>query len=336
MVVALKGVRAVLKRFLTDALGNVYLNDQKRFGKGCIVVPAEANNPVITTAGSAAVPTQSKPIMIEGAQEAVTELFSFVGAHGAADNADVQARLAVQITDTAYRRRLMNRYILANHVFGSAQRPYRLLKTTILDSQQTLMFEFQNPSAGGSSNFRLAFEGRKFQRYGTGTRLAEAFLADKRKEMSYLYPYWLTHENTVTLTASGLSDIWFQNTSDQWLLIGKIMATSISSGAAGNEHDEAFTFDLWDPKSERLLMNQPVTMNCGTGTAQFPYHLDPPLLIEPNTRMHMRLTSLITNVSQEVFITLGGVGCYSGAALFAPAMQNQPVGAGLAPGGVTF
>lgn len=323
----------MLKRFLVDKAGNIFLNDVKRFGKGCIIVPASTNTPVITLQGAL-----SSPILIEGPEEGVCEIFSLMGAHTSSDNAEVQAKLTVQITDMAYRRRLMNRPILANHVFGTSQRPFRLMETIILDSHQSLMFEFKNNvAASGSSNFRFALEALKLQRYGSGVAAANAFLADNKRRMSYLYPYWLTSDltdTTITASTQPAVDIWFRNTSDQWLVLGKLMGTVYDNGAvAGNEAAERFAFDLFDAKSDRRLNNQPVSFNCGMGTVQFPYHLNPPIMVEPLSALRMRLYSLMTN-SITTYITFAGVGCYAGAALFTPQMQNQPLNANAIPQGV--
>jgi hypothetical protein len=322
----------MLKRFLVDKSGAIFLNDVKRFGKGTILVPGEANSIAVAVANSF-----SSPILIEGPQEAVSEFFSLQGSHMIGDPANVAARLEVQITDVAYRRRLMNRHVLANHVFGNAQRPFRLMETTILDAQQTLMFEFKNNAVSGTSNFKIALEAWKLQRYGSGLPAARAFLADNKKRMSYLYPYWLTTEAAVTIpiTNGGTVDVYFRNPSDQWLLLGKLMGQSIPQAVGSDpETAELFAFDLWDPKSERKLNNQPVTLNTGTGTAQFPFLLDPPLLVEPLSNIHMRLYNLLSAYTQEVFLTFAGVGCYTGAALFAPEQQNQPANAAAIPQGM--
>ena len=95
-------------------------------------------------------------------QDSACEIYSFMGRHTPTDNANTQRRLQVEITDQRYLRRLMNRPVLANHVFGTGQYPFYMYETIMLEAQQNLVFQFINPSAAGASHFQFAMEHRKF------------------------------------------------------------------------------------------------------------------------------------------------------------------------------
>jgi len=304
----------------------IYINDLRRYAKGTIIVPDTANLPVVTAASS-----DSPPIPIEGPQDSISELYSTMHAHGASDDADVQARLAVMIRDIAYRRDLMNRHILVNHIFGVGQRPGRLQESLLLENQQTMTFEFRNGSALGSSNLEFSLEARTFQGYGVAHPEVVNWLDMRRKRAAYMAPYWLTTESALSIPVSATRDVLFVNTRDKFLLITQMMASVITTGSAGDEASEYFTCELWDAKTERKLMNQPVTFNTGFGTPQYPFILDDPLLIEPNTNLRGRFQSLITDETIEVFITLVGIQIMDDPAVFSPEQLQQPAYAGMNP-----
>lgn len=301
--------------FRRDSAGQIWLNDERRFAKGVVLTPRTGQVPLVVAA------TAEGNTVLEGPQHAVTEVYSLMGQHDAGDEQDVQNRFRVVIGDDAYRRRLMNRAILCSQVFGNGLRPFRLLETLVLEPQQTLSFRFENPSAAGPANFRLAAEGRRFDQHGeVGLKLAQRFWAAEGPRKSYLAPYWLTTENPVHLGALGSqAEALLVNGRDNSLALGYILCNVITDAEQlGGDTQEIFEFRLFDGTSNRELMNQPVTLNTGTGTAQFPFRLDPPLLVEPLTNLRVRFTALASNARDiEIFFTLAGVQCYTGLAPFA-------------------
>ena len=290
-----------------------YLNDAKRYIFGDILVPSEANHPVVVPAAAAAgVPGINQGVVIEGGEDAVTEIYSTMGFFDPADPADVQARLRVEITDVAWRRRLMNRSILASHVFGTAQRPFRLGESTILEGQQTLVLDFSNPSTVAAANFFLAFETQKYQAAALTKNAVTKDIAEARIRKEFLYPFWFTAEGlnpTITVPASGNAIAFFASSRDVYLILQTIIASVIVPGGAVGDLQEVFTFQIFDAKDERPLQNQPVTMNTGTGTSQFPYKLPTALMTEPNTRYLVRFGNLVDQPI-EIDMTFTGVANY--------------------------
>jgi hypothetical protein len=314
---------------LIEVDGEIWLNELKRYAKGCVIAPPSATNPVVVAQNSL-----SGPVVVEGSQDGVSEVWSFQGVHGASDATDVQNRLAVVITEQATRRQLMNRQVLASQVFGHGQRPFRLCEGLLLDGQQTMVFEFYNNSAaGGNANFYMGLEGGKFQGFGLGHKKVVEYLAIARKRKAYLAPYWLTSDADISLAASGSTRAFFTNTSDKYLLIEYIMAFVITTGSAGNEAAERFEFLITDGKTKRQLSNQHVTLNTGCGTAQYPFRLRDPLIVEPSTQIMVEFNSLLTDQAQEIFFTFAGIQCFDTLAPFAPGQLIQPQHAGLPAGG---
>ena len=301
----------MLPTWVSDKRGTTYINSFKRYVKGVSLVPPEIHNPLTTAvAPSATSPRLSAPVLIEGGEDSVGEIFSIIGAHDAATLADVQNRLTVDILDKSYRRIFMNRPILANHIFGTPENPFFLLESILLESQQILQLQFYNNSTAGESIFRMQFEARKFQAAAMMKNQVTQEIARMRKRKLFLNPFWLTSENAITIPAGGSTVAFFRNSRDYFLVLNYIMAQAITTGVAGDTQ-EVFTFQLFDAKTDRPLMNQPVTMNTGTGTSTFPYVLPAPLLVEPVNAIRAQFTNLITDQPTEVFFCFHGVGIFA-------------------------
>jgi len=301
----------MIPTWITDRRGNVYLNDLTKYVKGVLLVPPQNQNPLtVAVAPSATVPTFSPPILFQGGEDSVSEIFSLSGAFDAASNADAAARATVQITETTYRRQYMNRPILLNHVFGNNLQPFFLNETIMLESQANLQFQFFNSSTGGDYIWRMVMEARKYQASAFANQQVTKTLQMLRKRKTFVNPYWLTSNEPIVLPPTGAPvTAFFDNTRDYFLILKYIMAQVITTGVVGDTQ-EFFTFQLFDAKTDRPLMNQPVTLNTGCGTSRFPFVLPHSLLVEPRTSIRAQLRSLITDANVEVFFTFHGVGAY--------------------------
>ena len=301
----------MISTFITNKQGEVMLNDVARHVKGCLLVPASTQLPVVVAAGATNVPGISPPIVYEGPNDGVAEIYSLIGQHLSTDVADVQDRFTVEITETMYRRRLMNRAILARHVFGTTQYPFFLPESLFLENQGTLQFTYSNPSASGAANFYAILEARKFQQVAMMTKSISDYIGDMRQRKQQVCPYWLTSDQAVSIPAGGKATVFFTATEDIMLALFFAMAHAISAGVAGDTQ-EKFTVQFFDAESERPLQNQPVAWNCAAGSAQRPYVLPTALMMNSNTRMRAEFTNLITDAATEVFYTFHGAALFEG------------------------
>ena len=309
----------MIATWIRDRTGSYYINQAQRYVKGAIFVPQD--EPIITPAaviaGGTTSPGESPAQIIDSPEDALSEIFSFTGEHDAGDPVAVQQRLRVQITDVAWRRRLMNQPVLANHVFGGRLiadgiQPFRALESILLESQQTMIFNFFNWSNDAPSNFRMALEGRKFQASAMLNKKVTNHIDASRIRKRYLQPYWLTSNQDITVPAGGTVDAFFQNSRDNYNMLFRLMATAITTGAAGDTQ-EVFAFQIFDAVTERPLQNTPVTMTTGTGTSAFPFNLTTPICMDPATILRIRITNLITDQPTEIYLTFNGVAAYVGA-----------------------
>lgn len=295
--------------WVTDSNGNVYLNDMCRYIKGDLLVPPQAYNPLtVAAAPGPGLFTQSNTVIFEGGEDAVTEIFSIIGSQRGVV-ADVNNRLTVQIRDTAFRRTLMNRPILFDHVFGSVFQPFFLGESILLEGQQTLEFTFFNNSAGGNAVVAMMLETRKFQASALSNPVNTDQIQLLRQRKTFMNPFWLTSDQAIQIPAGGTATAFFRNTRDYYLILQYIMARTITAGVAG-DLQERIAYFIRDAKTGRPLMNQPVTLNMGTGTSQFPFVLPTALMVEPFTNIQIDFFNLVTDQPTEVFWTFFGTGLY--------------------------
>lgn len=299
----------MLPTWVTAPNGAVFINDYKKYVKGVMLVPPEAQNPVVTPAAVVPNAGRSPSVIIEGGEDCVSEAYSLIGAHDAATDPAVAARLALTITDRSYRRQLMNRAILANHIFGTPLNPFFVDTSLWFEGQQDFVLQFFNPSTVGDSTFRLQWEARKFQAGALTKDDVTERIKELRREKTFVNPFWLTSNDPIVLPASSRRPAFFTNSRDYFLILTKIMCQVITTGVAGDTQ-EFISFRLFDAKTDRPLQNQPVTLNTGTGTAAFPYVLPVPLYVEPVQSIRAEFTNLITDAPTEVFFTFHGVGLY--------------------------
>jgi hypothetical protein len=311
----------MIPTWVTDPAGNVYVNDLVRSVKATILVPPAAQNPLTTPAGGVVNPTLSTPVIIEGGEDSVTEIFSLIGAHDpSVIIADIRNRLEVEIKDNSYRRVYMNRPILANHVFGTNLQPFFLNESIFLESQQVLNLQFYNRSALGQSVYRMAFESRKFQASALANQNVTRQISEFRQRKTFLNPFWFTSDAAVQLPAGGTVPVFFNNSRDNFLILFNIMCQTIIVQPVAppppppdlGDTEEIISFRIFDSRTDRPLNNQPITLNTATGTAQFPFQLPTALMVEPRTTLRVDLTNLITNKVVDVFFTFHGVASFMG------------------------
>lgn len=300
----------MLPTWAEDNHGNVYINDFKRYVKGVALVPPQRQNPLtVAAAPGPNLWTQSPPIIIEGGEDSVGESFSLIGAHDDSVATDVRSRATVEITDKAYRRRYMNRPILVDHCFGTPLNPFFLNETIMIEGQQVLEFVFYNNSQVGEWIWRYQLESRKFQAVAMTNEDITKEIGKLRQRKPYLNPFWLTSEQAVEIPASGVRDIFFRNTRDNFLILQYLMGRTIMTGQQGDTQ-EVIEIELFDAKTDRPLQNVPFTLNTGTGTATFPFVLPAPLFVEPVNRIRARVRNLIMDQPTEVFLTFHGVAIF--------------------------
>lgn len=306
----------IIPNLVIDEQQNVFVNQQLRYIRGFILVPSSDRFPVVTPASSS-----GAPVPMIAPQEAAGKILTLNGFHAAGDNADVKARLQVEITDTKFRRTMMNRPILVNHVFGDNLQQARLPMPILFNASQAFQLRFTNGSSAGESNYYPSFKGFKIQDTEVSREDLDALLDKNEPMANFAYPFWGTlDDGFATLAASGRATKFFSLTSEMTFVIYSMMASAISTGASGDTQ-ELFTAEIYDPDDDVPLQSAPVTFNTGFGTAKFPYELPAPIIMGPNRKMRVDLVNLVTDQPTDVFLTFFGVAYYHGERL--AQVQNQ-------------
>jgi hypothetical protein len=311
-----------MKTFIRDKDGALYLNDSIRYQKSVLLAPTSNQYPLsIAAAPGAGQRTPSAIVPIEGPAAGFTEVTRLYGLHGSTDNAAVQARLSVEITDTLYRRILMNRDILVNHVFGqrlvppnvvvTMAAPFQTVESLLLDPQQTLAFQFFNNSTAGASSFRFHLEGRTTESPAWNRSDVQAHLQAARARKPYIYPFWITTDAPVSIPAGGTLTSFMTVTRDIRLVLFACVETSISAGAAG-DLNERYTLEILDGQTQRPMSTQPVARTALAGNANVPFWMPSGWMLEPNSKVQLNFTNLVTDAATEVFLTWHGFAQFVG------------------------
>jgi hypothetical protein len=296
----------MIPTFLTDSKGNVFLNEAKRYVKNSFLTPDISQLPIaIPAAPSATIPSQSAPVIIEGGEDAITEIYASMGEHAAAVLPDVQDRMTVEILDTAYRRKLMNRPIPVNHVFGDNLQPLFWPESSALLQQQTMAWTFFNNSTAGPTDFQFLLDGGKYQASVLLNPQVTERIAEIRRRKPFLTPLWITTPDRILIGTGATVDIFFRITRDIFFFPFTRMGFTLMQGAGAVLQDN-YLAQVFDAKTDRPLQNQPVLESCFVGTAQFPKVLPHSIVVEPNTSIRMKIQNINPDPI-EVFITWFGV-----------------------------
>lgn len=300
----------MIKPFIKDRRsGDIYIDEALRYAKGGFLAPSSDQNPItITAAPSATVPKFGAPVILEGPEDAFSEVLALMATMNGS-NATAQALATVEITDNAFRRRLMNRDILVEHVFGSNIRPFRVCESLWLEPQQTLQMQFKNNSVAGSIVIEQANEIQKFQSPVWKKPSVAKTIAENANRKRRLYPFWLTTDAAVSLAASASAEALFTVTKDIRMIVFGSIARAITVGSLGDT-TELVLAEFFDSVSQRPLQNQPLARTICSGTVEFPYYFPCGWIIDPNTTIRGRFTNLVTNGITQVFWTFFGVASY--------------------------
>lgn len=232
--------------------------------------------------------------------------------------------LTVKIQDLAWRRYLMNRDVPAAHVFGSNRKPLFLKESILLDTNQTLLYQFLNYSNAPASFAPIA-EGRKWQYEAVKYPDVYKFLAGLRERKMYLQPYWLTLDDrfvTVPNAAGSQVNGRFTCTGDITLVLFNVYASA--PGSNNSNVAQKVNVEFQDPKTDRSMQNSPINLACISGTSENPYRLPTPWIVEPQTQIKAKFTSLgligdVLNVS----MTFHGVAIYTGSSFRGSTLTNR-------------
>jgi hypothetical protein len=313
----------MLKTFIRDRKGNIYLNDSIRYVRSVIITPAANQYPIaIPAAPGAGARSMSPPVIYEGPADSVSKVYRLIASNPSTAISDVTLRQSCELTDTIYRRRLMNRDILVDHVFGQTLvpfdvavtqlAPFKMCESLFLEPQQTIEGVFYNNSTAGPASIRTQLEAKQTQTPAWNRDDVKEEIARDRARKPYLYPYWLTTDAPITLGPGQVKDVFMTVTRDIRFVAFAQMARAIRVGVSAGDIVEMFTVEMLDGQTQRPMQNQPIARSCFGGNANNPYWLPTGWMLEPNSLVQLRVRSLLTAGNLDVFLTWAGTACFVG------------------------
>ena len=300
--------------YLKAGNGAILLNDNLGSIRGTVLVPAAQG--ITIPAGGGNTPGTATPQFLEAPSDGWCDLQSLVGFYSAATAANTQRRCLVQIQDIlTVERKLSNKPVPIEHVFGNQKNPMYLeqyAEGLLMQDLQVMTFLFSNPTLAAAT-FSFMSSAMKFQTAARQMPPIAQYLDELNLRRRKICPYWFAPDQQisigqpgVTLAASGRGLLTYTNYLRADIVLTEVMATAITSGVAGDVN-EKITFSIQDQRTDRNLQNQPVSLNCFAGDAQFPYVLPVPIRVENNGILTVNLQNLVTDATTDVLLTFFGI-----------------------------
>lgn len=206
----------------------------------------------------------------------------------------------VKFFDPGTRRDLMNNYIHAGTLLGTAQRPGLLVETYLLNTENAgreLDVSVKNLSVAPNT-VEVALHGRRWYQNEAPPDVQQ----DMRKKFSTrerTTAYWLTPDGGPGFTVPAGGQLINQNApvfvADDEADTEAFKLTVFSTGS--------FEFRLRELASNRTLSNDFVRVENGMGTAQFPFVFQETLLIERNYKVALEVRDL-SGADNTIFATM--------------------------------
>ncbi len=124
----------------------------------------------------------------------------------------------------------------------------------------------------------------------------------------------------LTIGANSSKQAFLTCTGDIMLVLFNVYGTAIDD--AGNDQSDFITLEFSDAKTMRSMQAQPMPMSLCTGTAENPFRLSSPWIVEPQTQI--KVTARNTSNSQlSVYLTFHGVAIYTGSNYRGSTLTNK-------------
>lgn len=300
--------------YLKAGNGAILLNDNLGSIRGTVLVPAA--EAVVIPASGGTTPGVLAPQFLESPSDGWCDMQSLVGFYAAATAANTQRRCLVTIQDIlTVERKLMNKPVPIEHVFGTQKNPMYLeqyAEGLLMQDLQVMTFNFSNPTLANAT-FSFQSTAMKFQTSARQMPPIAQYLDELTQRRRKICPYWFAPDQQISngqpgisIPASGRGLLTYTNYLKADLIITEVMATAITTGVAGDVNEKV-TFSIQDQRTDRNLQNQPVSLNCFAGDAQFPYVLPVPIRVENNGILTVNLQNLVTDQATDVLLTFFGI-----------------------------
>lgn len=293
--------------------GSIFLDGNRDGIMGGILVVPEADASLVVPARVGLSFGSLTPVIMDAPADAYLEILSLF-ASSLAGGSTVGPYLFCTITDFLDgQRRLSKRPTPLWHIFGTVQKPFKLLdpehaEPLSMRPQQSLQFQMFNALDTQSPAFSIYAHERRFQMPRVSREIAMALEADVKRRKN-AFPYWIVPRSNlstcplpgVTVGASSTVDFFFEEEEQDVIITRLLMHT----GAASN-----LELELWDAGSEKQFFNQRISNGIFNNNTFMPAENPFEFSIPPTQRTASQVRGRIKNLdvtSVDVFISLFGV-----------------------------
>ncbi len=274
---------------------------------------------ISTTAGSGTVATVVSDVLatttLAMAANATVDYFIAI-----APTTNSLNSMSVLINDQGWRRYLMNHDVPVKHIFGSNTKPLFMKESLLLETDQTIQLQFLNYGSDAAT-FAPICEGRKWQKEALNNQSVFDYIAGLRERKTYIQPYWLTlDKRTVSVPANGQATAFLTCTGDITLVLFNVYSTAVN--VDGIDHTNDITVAFQDGGTHRAMQAQPMPLALCTGTAENPFRLSTPWIVEPQRFIQADFVNS-GNANVNVYLTFHGVAVYTGSNFRGSTLTNK-------------
>jgi hypothetical protein len=279
--------------FVRNAAGKLIVNPRKLDVQSFWLTPDAPNNPIALGALA-----NSGPISFTVSQDGPFEAFYITHFRGN------ETPVFVDIYDEGSKLRLVNRQVHIDTIFGrkitgvgpvpAGILPHLFSETLWIHATRSLIMNFVDGAAG--NEIWPVVHGRRFYNYANPSEeLAVAI--EKRSARARLgSPFWMTIDNADITMIGGGPGIGFIRVPTvghfEW---HKLMV--LSTGA--------FRYRVSDARNGRIVTNDWIHVDAGTGAGPLPLVLPEPTLFQPNSQIRVETVDL-SGAPNTVYFTMAG------------------------------
>jgi len=292
--------------FARNAAGKLIINPRKLDTQSFFLTPDAPNNPVVVAAGAS-----SGPLPCSVSQDGPFEAMYLT--HERLNN----TLLWVNIFDEGSKLNLTNRQTHIDTIFGrkitgagpvqAGMLPHLMHETLWIEATRSLFMTLIDGAAGNTVWPTVI--GRRFYGYANPSEEMAVAIEKRNARARLSTPFWMTLDNCSPANAAGDLALLAGGTGLAFIRIpttGHFEVAKIAAVSTG-----AFRYRIIDSRNGRVLSNDWIHVNAGTGAGPLPLILPEPVVWQPNTQLRLEFVDL-SAAPNTVYLTLAGRMIYVG------------------------
>ncbi len=200
----------------------------------------------------------------------------------------------IEMIDDARKQRITGRPCHVDTIFGDGQEAFTLSESLPLRKNQAILFRATDISAD-TNDIRPVFHGQRIMAERARDASIDKYMVDRDIRARYVLPYLCPLDEEPSLTANARANYYFSQQSIAHFEVKKL--TFVSTGD--------FKFKVTD-ESGNQLCNDWLHSSAVLGTAQEPYMLSTPWVIQAGGKVKFEIEDLSGGSTNKIYLTLCG------------------------------